>query len=122
MSYEAYTLIHLSGVFLVLMALGALAVHFFQGGTKESLRAKKMLYIGHGLGMFLILLGGFGMLARLGIHWPWPTWIIIKFSVWILLGGLIALIPRYPEQGRILWLFTFALALGAILSVYFRVP
>jgi hypothetical protein len=48
-------------------------------------------------------------------------WIVIKFSIWLLLGGVIALIPRFGEHSRMIWIFTFFLAFAAALSAYFKV-
>ena len=120
-SYHVYNLIHFSGVFLLLMAIASLATHYWNGGTRESLKGRRFFHIAHGLGMFLILLGGFGMLARLGIHWPWPNWIIIKFAVWIALGGVVALIPRFPNHGKTLWLLVLCLAIGAALTASYKI-
>ena len=36
-----------------------------------------------GSAMFLIILGGFGMLARLEIHGGFPGWIYAKLALWV---------------------------------------
>jgi hypothetical protein len=68
--------------------------------------------ITHGIGMVLVLVGGFGMLARLGIFWPWPGWIVGKIIIWLVFGVLIAVIGRVPALAKPLWWIT--IALGAI--------
>lgn len=77
------------------MALGGVTLHVLNGGTKEFAN-RKMIAITHGIGLFLILLGGFGMLARLGIIWPWPGWIVAKFIIWLAYGGLLTLVYKKP--------------------------
>jgi hypothetical protein len=68
--------------------------------------------------MVLVLLGGFGMLARLGIHWPWPGWVLGKVIIWIILGGIIALIYRLPHVGKALWYIVLLLGtLAAYLAI-----
>ena len=50
----------------------------------------------HGMGLFLALLGGFGMAARLKIDLTQP-WVLFKVFVWLLIGGYIAIHKRKPE-------------------------
>jgi NADH:ubiquinone oxidoreductase subunit H len=45
---------------------------------------------------FIILLGGFGALARLGVmHGNLPGWVLVKIACWAVLAVLVA-IP-YPQ-------------------------
>ena len=108
-SYLVYKNIHLIGVFMVLMALGGLLLHRINGGTQEH-SWRKPVAITHGVGISLALLGGFGMLARIGIFWPWPGWVTGKVIIWGILGGLIAVIFRAPTLARSLWWVAIALA------------
>ncbi len=62
--------------------------------------------------MVLALVGGFGMLARMQIYWPWPGWVIGKIIIWLVFGILVALIGRTPALAKPLWWST--IALGAI--------
>ncbi len=49
------------------------------GGTKATNSGRRLVTIGYVVGLFLILLGGFGMLARLGIiEGGLPGWIWFK--------------------------------------------
>ncbi|EPG72782.1 hypothetical protein LEP1GSC058_1027 [Leptospira fainei serovar Hurstbridge str. BUT 6] len=112
-SYTVYKLVHILGILFLFLAFGGIALHAIGGGTKENAQ-KKLIAITHGIGLFLILLGGFGMLARLGIIWPWPGWIIAKFLFWLLFGGLLTLFYKKPSFAKFLW---FALPfLGAIVG------
>jgi hypothetical protein len=102
LSYLVYKNLHLIGVFMVLVALGGLTLHRINGGTQEH-SWRKPVAITHGVGILLVLLGGFGMLARLGIFWSWPGWVIGKVIIWIIFAALIAVIARKPTVAKPLW-------------------
>ena len=113
-----YKLLHLLGMVLLLLAFGGLILHAIVGGSKRDNPFRKPAIITHGLGMFLVLLGGFGMLARLGIHWPWPLWVYGKVVIWIVLGGLPALVYKSPATAKKLWIIIPLLAfIAACLAV-----
>jgi hypothetical protein len=103
-----YRNIHLLGIFMVLMALGGVFLHHILGGTRDH-AWRKPVAITHGIGLFLVLLGGFGMLARLGIHWPWPGWVLVKVVIWIILGALGAVAARKTTLAQPLWWMTIVL-------------
>jgi hypothetical protein len=65
-SYQAYKVIHLIGIFLTLAALAGLALAAANGATKQTNSARKLISASHGLGLFIVLLGGF-RLPRLGL-------------------------------------------------------
>lgn len=108
-SVAVYKNIHLIGVFMVLMALGGMLLHRINGGMQQH-AWRKPVAITHGVGLLLVLLGGFGMLARLGIFWPWPGWVTVKVIIWIVLGALVTLIFRKPTLAKPLWWMTIVLA------------
>lgn len=113
-----YNIIHLVGLMLLFISLGAMIYHSFIGGQKSE-KGRKLLIFSHGIGMFLLLLGGFGMLARYGIHWPWPGWVFVKFGIWLVLGGVVALIYRKPKLSVPLWWIVVVLgALSAYMAIY----
>jgi len=68
--------------------------------------------------LFLILLGGFGMLARLGLGLP--GWAIIKLLIWVALGAMTALINRQPKMSKLWWWVTFALGMGSVFTVIYK--
>jgi len=104
-----YKNIHLLGIFMVLMALGGVILHHILGGSRDH-AWRKPIAITHGIGLFLVLLGGFGMLARFGMHWPWPGWVIVKIVIWVILGVLGAVVARQAALARPLWWVTIVLA------------
>ena len=97
-SYTVYKTIHYLGVFALVAALSAtLGRAAMAPGRSEATEAggdpwRKRLVAMHGLGLLLVLLGGFGMLARLGVDHGelFPGWIWAKLVVWLVLGGLVA--------------------------------
>jgi hypothetical protein len=97
-SFAVYRLIHFVGLTFVLAALGGVAHHAASGGTRASSRGRVLIATFHGMGLFLILLGGFGQLARMGIgHGGLPGWVWGKLVIWLLFGGVIALSYRRPQ-------------------------
>jgi hypothetical protein len=113
-----YKFLHILGIMMIFASLGGMIHYVINGGTKTQNRWQKAAAATHGLGMVLVLLGGFGMLARLGIHWPWPGWVIGKIIIWIILGGIIALIYRLPNANKALWYIVLLLgAFAAYLAI-----
>jgi len=72
----------------------------------------KLLSIFHGVGLVLLLVAGFGMLARLGIMWPWPGWVIVKVVLFAILGGFPALSRRF-DAGLGWWIAIILILLAA---------
>jgi len=105
MSLLTYKVIHILGLLLTFIPLGALALHAMNGGDRESNRSRKWVMVSHGVGLVLLLVSGFGMLARLQIGHgePWPAWVWIKIVIWVTAGGLVALVVRVPRLARLWW-------------------
>ncbi|AVQ13932.1 hypothetical protein [Leptospira santarosai] len=113
-SYTVYKMIHIFGILLLFTALGGVTLHVLNGGTKE-FSNRKIVAITHGIGLFLILLGGFGMLAGL---WPWPGWVIAKFAIWLAYGGLLTMVYKKPSLAKTFW---FGFPLLGLLVVYIAI-
>ena len=111
--------LHLFGLFMVWTAVGGSVLHAANGGSKETNSRRKVVGITHGVGMFLILLGGFGAMAKLGMTDGLPGWIIAKLVVWVLIGAMLPASERFPQLGLAMF---FALPLlggiGAYLALY----
>lgn len=95
-SYATYKLVHYLGLFLIFTGLGGVFFAFLNGSSFKG-KAKAIVFSTHGLGMFFALVGGFGMLARIGITGGLPNWIYIKLLVWVFLGLAIAIAKRKPS-------------------------
>jgi hypothetical protein len=102
MSIVTYKLLHILGIVLIVMPLGAMALHLLNGGTRQSNQSRKLLAITHGVGMLVTLVAGFGMLARLEIG-GFPTWVAIKTAIWLVLGGALGILFRAPGSARAIW-------------------
>ena len=121
LSHQFYNVVHILGIVLLVMALGGMALHATNGGTRRENAARGLVAALHGIGAFLILLGGFGMLARLGaMHGSgFPGWIWVKLVIWVLLGAAALLPYRRPALARpLLFVVPGLAAVAAYMAVY----
>jgi uncharacterized membrane protein SirB2 len=121
MSHPFYNVIHIIGIVLLFSALGGIAMRSMAGVPDEARSARRLVAILHGTGAFLVLLGGFGMLARLGfMHGgSFPGWLWVKIVIW----GVLAVAPfiarRRPQLARPLLLALPILGgLAAYMAIY----
>lgn len=91
MSLEIYKFIHLISILALIFSFGLTIGHY-----KNSDKKNKLHSLIHGISISLILISGFGLLARMSIHWPWPLWIGIKIFVWLSFGGIVILFRKKP--------------------------
>lgn len=112
LAYEVYKIAHLVGIFMIMISLGGVTAYAINGGDKASNTFRQGLGITHGIGLAIVLVAGFGLLARLHISWPWPGWVFVKLIIWLIFGALSAVAYRMGNKGRSLW-YTMIL-LGAI--------
>ncbi len=118
MPYEFYKVLHLVGVFTVILSLGGMCLHVASGGTREY-TGRKLAAATHGIGLLITLVAGFGLLAKLGILHSLPGWAITKGLVWLILGGLPAFIYRKPSLAKVFWILILVFgALNAYLAIY----
>ena len=120
MPYPVYKLIHLLGIFVLLTTLAIACTHLLRGGTRADLPRRRALGVTHGVASFMILLGGFGMLARLGIvHGGLPGWILLKLGIWLALSGALVLALRVTGAARAILVGTpFLALLAAAIAIY----
>ena len=115
MPYTLYKLLHVVGLMLLFLGMGGTLL----GAYAERDRAPKGTAVLHGVGLFVMLLGGFGMMARLGIDWPWPGWLVAKLGVWLVIGALPVLVRRQVLPRGPAWLVAAGLgALAGWLAIY----
>lgn len=103
MSYQFYKMMHYWGFFSTFLAVGALS---FAKVTRHSFgkSERRMIMIGHGLGLFALLLGGFGMLAKLQVGTMLPGWVAAKLLIWLVLGLSTLAIKRLSINfSKVLW-------------------
>lgn len=112
MDPDIYKVIHLAGVIILFGALGA-------GVYTSSNKNNKLAGILHGISLVLILVSGFGLLARIwGNQFTW--WIILKLVIWLALGGSYALAKKrlLPENTA----FAIILGLGVLAAILGNIP
>jgi len=91
-SYQFYKIMHLFGIFAMLVALAVSCGHAALGGRRADNPMRKLLGAVHGIALLLVLTGGFGMLARLGaMHGALPMWVYLKLAIWVAFGAAITL-------------------------------
>jgi hypothetical protein len=109
MDIAFYKLLHLLGILLVFQGIGAsVALARSEAGAPW----RRASAIGHGIGMILLLVAGFGMLAKLGIMASMPGWVWAKLVIWLILGALPTLLRKSP--GAVRWVWGGAIGLGAL--------
>ena len=107
---QIYKYLHLLGIILTFLSYGMLLY-------KDKIQKGKGLAIANGVGLFLILLGGGGMQAVLKVGMQ--PWVIAKMVLWVILGAVIVLIKRKPDQ-KILtaWVLISIGAIATYLGVF----
>ncbi|MBL0939588.1 MAG: hypothetical protein IBJ03_11875 [Gemmatimonadaceae bacterium] len=99
---DFYEILHILGIALLFAAIGGVAVHAANGGNKANSGTRGLVSSIHGIGALLILVGGFGMLARIGFQHGtnFPGWLWVKIIVWLVLSAVALLPYRKPELAR----------------------
>jgi hypothetical protein len=115
--FIVYKTLHLVGVMLTIVALGGMAIHAANGGTRDQSLTRRLTTATHGLGLLLVLVAGFGMLVRLGGS-AGSGWVLIKLVIWLVLGAAAVIPYRRPQFARALFLIVPLLAaLAAIVAI-----
>jgi hypothetical protein len=119
-SYETYKVLHLLSIMVLFLCFGGLAIYVAGGGTREANPNRKLIAALHGTATFLVLLGGFGLLARLDlVRGGFPLWVWLKLAIWLVLGLAVVLPYRRPALARPLFLLYPVLGgLAAWAAVY----
>lgn len=105
-----YRVLHLVGLIMVFMGIGALVIVARTSGDRA---LRKLAAMTHGLGLGLVFISGFGLLAKVnaanGVEQSIPGYLWVKMAIWLALGGIIALILRRPNISTLAWWLTVAL-------------
>lgn len=119
MSYLTYKVLHLIGVLLLFVSLGGLLGLRMVPAPQASEAASRLLRMLHGVALLVILVAGFGLMARLGLLATWPAWIWIKLVLWLVFGAMVVAIRRAEGLARALLLLLPLLGgLAAWAAVY----
>lgn len=118
--YSVYKLVHLLGIFMALVALAGPSLHAAAGGDRNENPLRRSMAVLHGAGWVLIVTGGFGMLARIGVDHGalFPGWVWGKLAIWVVVGGLVAVPYRRPQLARfVLWSLPLVGLAAAVLAI-----
>lgn len=103
MSPIFYHYLHLIGVILLFTSVGGMLA--VAGGVSS---AKKLVGILHGVGLLILLIAGFGWLAKSGNVYPKYVW--VKVGIWVVLGVLPLIVRKRVVQPGV------GVALGILLG------
>lgn len=103
MSPVFYHYLHLVGVLLLFTSVGGMLA--VAGGVTS---AKKLVGMLHGIGLVILLIAGFGFLAKAKM--PMTGWVWAKLGVWLALGVLPLIVRKRVVQPGV------GVALGLILG------
>lgn len=112
MSPMFYKFLHHLGLILTFLSLGGLGALALVGQAQT--KARTVFVALHGTGLILILVAGFGWMAKLG--YGLPSWAIVKLLIWLAFGAMIVPLRRQPALARPLVLFVIP-GLGAVAVV-----
>lgn len=104
-----YYLLHLFSLFV-------LTAHTFMAFANPDPANRKQTMIITGIATLLVLVSGFGLLAKLHAN-QFSTWVIVKLVCWLGLSALAGIAYRRPHLRSVL----AAIALGLILVALFMV-
>ena len=116
-SYELYKIVHFTGIFMLFFSLGGMALLYTQDEVEKSARRRWLSL--HGAGLFLMLLGGFGMLARLKLP-ETPSWLWMKIGLWLVLGSLPAAQRKVKVVNQFIVPAMLVLGLMAVYLVLYK--
>ncbi|MCB0356341.1 MAG: hypothetical protein KDD40_05000 [Bdellovibrionales bacterium] len=118
MPYEVYKIIHVVGIMVLFLSLGAM---FFTGFNhiNADKKQRRPWMIMHGVSLFFILLGGFGLLARLGVTGSLPLWIWFKLAIWLIFGAMAVILRKKVQWSQPLLAAVIVLGLiAAYIATY----
>lgn len=116
--FEIYKILHLFGIALLLLGLGAV-LGAFALTPKVATKIKILGFSAHGVGLLLTLTGGFGMAARMGLINGLPMWIYAKLAIWAFMAVAISVVKRKAQWSFFLvGLFASLVALATYFAIF----
>ena len=102
---------------MLFMGYGALLARSIVRNDSKEL--KRLGSITSGIGLVLIFIAGFGLMAKLYNN-SFQSWMLVKIIIWLALGGIIVLINRVPSIAKLIWWGMIAMGALAAYMVYAR--
>ena len=117
-SYGAYKTVHIIAVLTLFLTLGGLV--FMSLAKTEDKKLMRLAMILNGVAVLIVLVGGFGLMARLNVQHGagWPGWLKVKMGLWLAVAFFVMVPKRLPAINRLAW--PLVLVLGG-LAVYMAV-
>jgi hypothetical protein len=110
MSITTYLILHLSSVIVLL------GYTFYAFAAPAETRRRVLMITG--IAALLVIVSGFGMLARL--HLGFPGWAIVKFVCLLGLASIAGIAYRRRAMADLFMMVAFVLAITAVAMVYIR--
>jgi uncharacterized membrane protein SirB2 len=105
-----YYLLHLFSLFV-------LTAHTFMAFANPDPVNRKRTMMITGIATLLVLVSGFGLLAKLHNN-QFQAWVIVKLVCWLILSGLAGVVYRRPQLRGTLATVALGLILVALFMVY----
>lgn len=105
-----YSLLHVFALFV-------LAAHTFMAFANPAPENKKRTMMITGMASLLVLISGFGLLAKLHGN-QIQGWVIVKIFCWLGLSALAGIVYRRPQARGTLAVIALGLILVALVMVY----
>lgn len=102
---------------LHVFALFVLSAHTFMAFANPAPENRRRTLIVTGVASLLVLLSGFGLLAKLH-HNQFHGWVIVKLVCWLGLSALAGMVFRRPHLRGVLAWVAMLLTLVALVMVY----
>lgn len=118
-SYPVYKIVHYLGIFALLTVLAGALGRGARGEAAADPWRRRLAGL-HGVALFVVLLGGFGMLARLEVTQglTLPGWVWAKLGIWAVLAGLFTVAKRSPSwSARLLFVVPALAALAGVVAL-----
>lgn len=101
--YSVYKIIHLVGILMIFMSMGAAIANSLNGNSKVDVWKKPTLFT-YSFGLIIALVGGFGLLARIGVpHGQMPKWAVMKIGIWFIVATLLFVVGKKPSYAKSFW-------------------
>ena len=110
---QIFYFIHFAGLASLFLGMGAIL-----GMGEDRKHINKFVGIFHGIGILLILIGGFGLLGVMKTGFP--IWIIIKLAMWVALSMIMILAKRKICTPKATAILALILGLVAIAMCVFK--